>query len=331
MQIDVFTLVPHAFALDDRAAAASPPCSGRRARAAPASATATSRRCGQVRWTTSRTAAGPGWCCASTSSTPRSAPSTATSRRSGSIALSPQGRQLDQQLVEELAGEGRLTLLSARFEGFDERVVEHLATETRLDRPVRPLRRRAPRDGGARRDRAPAARGARREESLAGRDVLRGARDGASSTRTTPGRPSTGAGRCPSVLLSGEPRPDRRLAAERSQRAEPPLRGPIDRLTARSAEPVADRRRLGADDRDRGRRRAPDQGVRRQPVPDSLLVDGADPALRAARPRLRGELQRPRDREPLHLPLPRPGAGRHRRLRPASRGDRRRAARAART
>src|SRR5262245_38524058 len=45
------------------------------------------------------------------------------------IALTPQGRRLDQELVEELAGEERLTLLSARFEGFDERVVEHLATD----------------------------------------------------------------------------------------------------------------------------------------------------------------------------------------------------------
>ena len=44
------------------------------------------------------------------------------------VALTPQGRQLDQQLVEELAGEEHLTVLSARFEGFDERVVEHLAT-----------------------------------------------------------------------------------------------------------------------------------------------------------------------------------------------------------
>ncbi len=43
------------------------------------------------------------------------------------IALTPQGRQLDQALVEELAQRDRLTLLSARFEGFDERVVEHLA------------------------------------------------------------------------------------------------------------------------------------------------------------------------------------------------------------
>jgi tRNA (guanine37-N1)-methyltransferase len=45
------------------------------------------------------------------------------------VALTPQGRQLDQQLVEELADEKELTLLSARFEGFDERIVEHLATD----------------------------------------------------------------------------------------------------------------------------------------------------------------------------------------------------------
>jgi tRNA (guanine37-N1)-methyltransferase len=45
------------------------------------------------------------------------------------VALTPQGSQLDQPLVEELAREDRLTLLSARFEGFDERVVEHLATD----------------------------------------------------------------------------------------------------------------------------------------------------------------------------------------------------------
>ena len=45
------------------------------------------------------------------------------------VALTPQGRQLDQALVEELAGEEPLTLLSARFEGFDERIVEHLATD----------------------------------------------------------------------------------------------------------------------------------------------------------------------------------------------------------
>jgi tRNA (guanine37-N1)-methyltransferase len=45
------------------------------------------------------------------------------------IALSPQGRQLTQAVVEELAGEECLTLLSARFEGFDERVLVHLASD----------------------------------------------------------------------------------------------------------------------------------------------------------------------------------------------------------
>ncbi|HEX9417343.1 MAG TPA: tRNA (guanosine(37)-N1)-methyltransferase TrmD [Gaiellaceae bacterium] len=45
------------------------------------------------------------------------------------VALTPQGRQLDQQVVEELASEERLTLLSARFEGFDERIVTHLASD----------------------------------------------------------------------------------------------------------------------------------------------------------------------------------------------------------
>jgi tRNA (guanine37-N1)-methyltransferase len=45
------------------------------------------------------------------------------------IALTPQGRQLDQELVDELVEEDAVTLLSARFEGFDERVLEHLATD----------------------------------------------------------------------------------------------------------------------------------------------------------------------------------------------------------
>jgi tRNA (guanine37-N1)-methyltransferase len=45
------------------------------------------------------------------------------------VALTPKGRQLDQRVVEELVTEPQLALLSARFEGFDERVVEHLATD----------------------------------------------------------------------------------------------------------------------------------------------------------------------------------------------------------
>jgi tRNA (guanine37-N1)-methyltransferase len=45
------------------------------------------------------------------------------------VALTPKGRQLTQAVVEELAVEERLTFLSARFEGFDERIVEHLTND----------------------------------------------------------------------------------------------------------------------------------------------------------------------------------------------------------
>ncbi len=45
------------------------------------------------------------------------------------LALTPKGRPLTQAVVEELAAEPALTLLSSRFEGFDERIVEHLATD----------------------------------------------------------------------------------------------------------------------------------------------------------------------------------------------------------
>jgi len=45
------------------------------------------------------------------------------------IALTPQGRQLDQALVEELASEPGIAVLSSRFEGFDERIVDNLCTD----------------------------------------------------------------------------------------------------------------------------------------------------------------------------------------------------------
>jgi tRNA (guanine37-N1)-methyltransferase len=46
------------------------------------------------------------------------------------VALTPAGRQLDQYLVEELAAEPVLTLLSARFEGFDQRILDHLCSDS---------------------------------------------------------------------------------------------------------------------------------------------------------------------------------------------------------
>ena len=45
------------------------------------------------------------------------------------IALTPQGRGLTQAVVEELALEEHVTLLSSRFEGFDERIVRHLCSD----------------------------------------------------------------------------------------------------------------------------------------------------------------------------------------------------------
>jgi tRNA (guanine37-N1)-methyltransferase len=45
------------------------------------------------------------------------------------IALTPGGRVLDDGLVDELAAEPALTLLSGRYEGFDERVLEHFASD----------------------------------------------------------------------------------------------------------------------------------------------------------------------------------------------------------
>ena len=46
------------------------------------------------------------------------------------IALIPGGRLLDDRFVDELAGEEELTLLCGRYEGFDERIVQHFASDT---------------------------------------------------------------------------------------------------------------------------------------------------------------------------------------------------------
>jgi tRNA (guanine37-N1)-methyltransferase len=45
------------------------------------------------------------------------------------IALAPGGRLLDDRLVDELAAEPALTLLCGRYEGFDERILEHLSSD----------------------------------------------------------------------------------------------------------------------------------------------------------------------------------------------------------
>jgi tRNA (guanine37-N1)-methyltransferase len=46
------------------------------------------------------------------------------------VAMIPGGRMLDEGYVNELAAESALTLLCGRYEGFDERIVQQLATDT---------------------------------------------------------------------------------------------------------------------------------------------------------------------------------------------------------
>ncbi len=45
------------------------------------------------------------------------------------IALTPGGRQLDDRWVDELAGEEAVTFLCGRYEGFDERIVQHFCSD----------------------------------------------------------------------------------------------------------------------------------------------------------------------------------------------------------
>ena len=197
------------------------------------------------------------------------------------VALTPQGRQLDQQLVEELAGESQLTLLSARFEGFDERIVEHLATDAVSIGPYVLSGGELPAmvllDAIARR--LPGALGS--EESGPRGKLLRPSSREGSSTRTTPGPRSSAAGACPRCCSRATTGASPSGAASRAARG-PSTEKPDRRTHARPAAPVAHRHRLGGDDPRRRRDRARDQGLRRQPVPHPVLVDGADAALRPA-------------------------------------------------
>jgi tRNA (guanine37-N1)-methyltransferase len=45
------------------------------------------------------------------------------------IALTPGGRLLDDELVDELAAAEALTLLSGRYEGFDQRILDHFVSD----------------------------------------------------------------------------------------------------------------------------------------------------------------------------------------------------------
>ena len=83
---------------------------------------------------TRRSVAARAWCCASMWSKRRCARGTAPTRPRSArqrrvLALTPGGRILDDELVDELAAEPALTLLCGRYEGFDERILEHFASD----------------------------------------------------------------------------------------------------------------------------------------------------------------------------------------------------------
>jgi hypothetical protein len=118
------------------------------------------------------------------------------------IALAPGGRVLDESLVEELAGESELTLLCGRYEGFDERIIEHFASDVvSIGRYMRCCASSRGRSGmSARRPRSPSASPS----------------TGTRSIRTTRARPSTAAGACPTCCC---PATTRRSSAGVASRA----------------------------------------------------------------------------------------------------------------
>ncbi len=50
-------------------------------------------------------------------------------RRRRVVALTPSGRVLEERLVDELARAEELTLLCGRYEGFDQRILDHFVTD----------------------------------------------------------------------------------------------------------------------------------------------------------------------------------------------------------
>ena len=226
-------------------------------------------------------------------SAPRSTPSTATGAAGASSRSRPAAARSTSRSSRSWPPRSELTLLSARFEGFDERVVEHVATDAVSIGPYVLSGGELPAmvllDAVARR-----LPGALREESGELESFSEALDGGLEYPHYT--RPAEFRGwHVPDVLLSGnhalvetwrrEQSRDRseggRCAAGRAggHRVRNPHRPP-DRAASRALA-VGDR--LGAHDRDRDRRRAPDQGVGRQPVPDPVVVHGADAALRALR------------------------------------------------
>ena len=136
-----------------------------------------------------RTVAAPGWCCGSTSSRPRSTRSGA--RTPTVILLDPAGEPFRQPVAHELAAASHLVFLCPRYEGVDDRVRALVDRELSIGDYVltggelRGARRSSMRCCGccparSTRRRPPRSRSPR----------------GCSSTRSSPGPPSSTAGRC---------------------------------------------------------------------------------------------------------------------------------------
>ena len=126
----------------------------------------------------------------------------ADGRSAGAVILtSPRRRAVDAR-GGGAAESGSIVslLLCGRYEGVDERVRAHLATDEHVDRRLRAVGRRTAGAGDRRRGGAAACRAwwATRHRSPATRS-----RGGCWTTRTTRGRRSSAATRVPDVLLSG--------------------------------------------------------------------------------------------------------------------------------
>ena len=216
------------------------------------------------------------------------------------VALTPQGRQLDQGVVDELAGEEHLTLLSARFEGFDERILQHLASDALSIGPYvlsgGELPAMVVADAVARRLPGALSEGSGSEESFSA-----GSRAG-SSTRTTRGPRSSGAGRCP-TSCSRATTPGSRTGAVSRAAHEPRTehekpRRPLTHRLPRPWRVAIDWvvTIVGAV--------AIVLAIKQWVVnPYRIPSSSMEPTLHCAGSRLHVPLLRPGAREPVHLPL----------------------------
>ncbi len=230
------------------------------------------------------------------------------------VALTPQGRLLDAATWSRSSRRSRAAGPALRALRGVRRADRRAPRKRRdLDRSLRALERRPAGDGARRRDRtaAPGRAGGRvrRARSRSRRSSAAG-----SSTRTTRGPRSSGAGRCRTSCSPATMAGSR--AGARSTSGEEPDRPPDGRATARLARDD----RLARHDRRGDRDRACDQAWVINPyrIPSSSM----EPTLHCARPgsECEARLLGPRPRLPLLLPLLVAEAGRHRRLQdPAAR------------